>query len=160
MERRLQSGSSEMSSLFQSLPNHHLSSTLTTRAATLFFLSFRLKNHFTLKICTSKKDGRTIPQAENEMAVSNLFKSLENGMEHPGIRNLRLLVDHFEVTSSGSTHDCLLYPPLGMSFTEFRNRLPDRVFPKLLFQRSTQLISLGVDLLHQAGIVHTGMYEI
>ncbi len=43
-----------------------------------------------------------------------------------------------------------------LTLTEFRNLLPDRMLPKRLFQRVLQAIALGLDLLHQAGVVHAG----
>ncbi|KAL4791057.1 kinase-like domain-containing protein [Aspergillus venezuelensis] len=48
-------------------------------------------------------------------------------------------------------HACLLYQPLGMSFTELHNLLPSQVFFKGLVQWGTQLISIALLFMHQMG---------
>jgi serine/threonine protein kinase len=43
-----------------------------------------------------------------------------------------------------------------MNYTEFRNRIPGQAFSAELLQQSLLMVLLGLDLLHQAGVVHTG----
>lgn len=51
---------------------------------------------------------------------------------------------------------CLIYQPLGMSFAEFQDLLPDKKFPKDLMQRSVQLTSMVLAFMHENNVVHTG----
>ncbi|AEO69494.1 uncharacterized protein THITE_2146465 [Thermothielavioides terrestris NRRL 8126] len=109
------------------------------------------KNCFlTLKICISGQEGN------NEVAVSRYLESID-AAGHPGKQLLRLVLDEFQIEGPQGTHQCLLFAPLGMSFTKFRNLFPDRGLDKVLLQQTLQLVLLGLDFLHQAGVVHTDL---
>lgn len=94
-------------------------------------------------------------QADTEAAVSRYVKSV--GAEHPGINYMRLMVDDFAVQGPHGTHRCLLFNPLGMTLTDLRKLTPDKALDKSHLQQSLQLVLFALDLLHQAGVVHTGM---
>lgn len=47
-----------------------------------------------------------------------------------------------------------------MSYTEFLDMFPRKQMPEALVQRSMQLILLGLDYLHKARVVHTGMFSL
>ncbi|KAE8342708.1 hypothetical protein BDV24DRAFT_150294 [Aspergillus arachidicola] len=100
----------------------------------------------TLKVCTRGQ------RPKHEISVS---KHLENSNSHPGKSLVRLVLDSFEITGPNGKHVCLTYQPLGMSFTEFRNSLPDNKFSKDLTQRSIQLALLALAFLHDNYVVHT-----
>ncbi|KAB8222409.1 kinase-like domain-containing protein [Aspergillus novoparasiticus] len=100
----------------------------------------------TLKVCTRGQ------RPEHEISVS---KHLENSNSHPGKSLVRLVLDSFEITGPYGKHVCLTYQPLGMSFTEFRNSLPDNKFSKDLTQRSIQLVLIALAFLHDNYVVHT-----
>lgn len=106
----------------------------------------------TLKICTAIRDSS---KENHEVAISNFIKSID-AANHPGKQLLRLVQENFSVTSARGTHHCLVFEPLGMSFSDFLDMFPDRRLPEKLFQQSIQLVFLGLDLLHQAGVIHTG----
>jgi len=113
------------------------------------------KNDFiALKICITGKDTSDI---DNEVAISEYLQSVDPA-GHPGKDRLRLVQDHFRITGPHGTHQCLVFAPLGLSYTKFRNIFPDKALNKLLLQQSLQLVLLGLDFLHQAGVVHTGMF--
>ncbi|KAE8349272.1 kinase-like domain-containing protein [Aspergillus coremiiformis] len=101
---------------------------------------------FTLKVCIRGQ------RPENEIAVS---KHLENSNTHAGKHLVRLVLDSFEITGPCGKYLCLLYQPHGMSFTEFRNLLPDNKFPKDLTQRSIQLLLISLAFMHDNHVVHT-----
>lgn len=65
--------------------------------------------------------------------------------------------DSFEVIGPRGNHECLLYQPLGMSFTEFLKFLPLNRLSEHLTQRSVQLLLIALEYLHRCYIVHTGM---
>jgi serine/threonine protein kinase len=91
----------------------------------------------------------------NESAVSDCLKSTDTA-GHPGKNVLRLVLDHFQLAGPHGTHHFLLFEPLGISLTEYRNRFPRNPLPENLLQHLLRLVLVGLDFLHQAGVVHTG----
>ncbi|KAJ5729145.1 uncharacterized protein N7483_003653 [Penicillium malachiteum] len=63
----------------------------------------------TLKICAY--DQKPI----QEMAVSDRLK---NASDHSGKSLVRLILESFQITGPHRKHTCLIYQPLGVSFTE------------------------------------------
>lgn len=114
----------------------------------------RSRNYLTLKVCT-RQDAGAAPQSFNEVAVVRHIRAIDG--EHPGGRYLRLMLGEFIIHGPRGKHRCLLYTPQGMTYTQFRNLLPDRMFDKVLLQQAYLLILIGIDFLHQASVVHTGM---
>jgi hypothetical protein len=92
---------------------------------------------------------------DNEVAISRYIKSID--AEHPGKDLLRLVLDDFQITGPYGMHQCLLFAPLGLSYTDFRDLFPEKRLSKELLQQTLQLVLLGLDFLHQAGVVHTGI---
>ncbi|ROT40445.1 protein kinase [Sodiomyces alkalinus F11] len=108
----------------------------------------------TIKVCTAQRTSKMIAQADAEIAVATYLQSVEG--EHPGRNYIRLLDTHFAVQSPhGTTHQCLVYQPLGMTLTELRDLFSDRALEKSLFKNTLQIVLCGLDFLHQAGVVHT-----
>lgn len=106
----------------------------------------------TLKVCI------TCRNAKNELAVSNLIKSVDPG-EHPGKERLRVALDDFQIQGPSGSHQCLIFDPLGWNFANYRFAFEgDGGFD--LLRRSLLLILAGLDFLHQIGVVHTGMFPI
>ncbi|KAK3900751.1 kinase-like domain-containing protein [Staphylotrichum tortipilum] len=106
--------------------------------------------YLALKVCIRGHDATTV---DNEVAVSQHIKSID--ADHPGKQLLRVVLDQFHITGPHGAHQCLLFEPLGISFTKFRNRFPEGGLPVELLQQTLQLVLLGLDFLHQAGVVHT-----
>ncbi|KAI5235391.1 hypothetical protein E4T42_09718 [Aureobasidium subglaciale] len=102
----------------------------------------------TLKVCI------TGPAATSEVAIYHHIKSIE--ADHPGLERIRVAFDDFKVKGPSGSHQCLIYTPLGMNYTEFRNRMPGQALSTELLQQSLLMVLLSLDLLHQAGVVHTG----
>lgn len=94
---------------------------------------------------------------DNEVAVSRHLKSID--AEHPGKDLLRLVLDEFQINGPCGMHQCLLFAPLGLSYTDFRNMFQERELNTELFQQTLLLVLLGLDFLHQAGVVHTGISD-
>jgi hypothetical protein len=107
----------------------------------------------TLKVCIRNRDTATV---DNEVSISQHLAATDPE-GHPGKQLLRLVLDEFKITGPHGTHQCLVFNPLGLSFTDFRNRFPENGLNKELLQQTLQLLLLGLDFLHQAGVVHTGM---
>ncbi|KAK5989721.1 Serine/threonine-protein kinase SRPK-like protein [Cladobotryum mycophilum] len=109
--------------------------------------------YLTLKICTRDDASEFLHQGDNELAVCEHLRKSDVRETMTG--SVRQILDSFMVTGPHGSHRCLLYQPLGISFTEFRNRLPGRIFNKRLLQQSLQLIVISLHYLHRSGVVHT-----
>lgn len=108
----------------------------------------------TLKICIVGQDATKM---DNEVVISKYLKSVD--AEYPGKQLLRLVLDDFQITGPHGTHQCLIFNPLGISFSKFRTFFPEKGLNEELLQQTLQLVLLGLDFLHQAGVVHTGMFH-
>ena len=95
---------------------------------------------------------------DREITINEYLKS--NPIEHPGEKMIRSVLDSFEIAGPNGNHKCMLYQPLGMSFTEFLNLLPQNKFAKDLVQKSIQLLLIALDYLHRCHVVHTGELSI
>ncbi|CAK41903.1 uncharacterized protein An14g01225, partial [Aspergillus niger] len=105
--------------------------------------------YYTLKLCAKGQSS------DREITISAHLKQSVNEI---GKRMLRIVLDSFDVVGpQGSVFICLIYQPLGMSFTEFQNLLPTGKFPKELIQRSIQLVLIALSSMHESNVVHTGM---
>ncbi|KAE8384916.1 hypothetical protein BDV23DRAFT_176672 [Aspergillus alliaceus] len=82
-----------------------------------------------------------------------ISEHLKNCGGHPGKKLVRLVLDSFEVVGAHGKHTCLIYQPLGLSFTEFCDVLPDKTFPKDLVQRSIQLILISLAFMHENSVI-------
>lgn len=52
---------------------------------------------------------------DHEITINDYLKS--NPIEHPGKDLVRRVLDSFEINGPNGNHKCMLYQPLGMSFT-------------------------------------------
>lgn len=68
-----------------------------------------------------------------------------------------MVLDNFQIKGAHGSHQCLVFAPLGWTYTDLRNQLPEKALSKDLLQQSLLMILLGLDFLHQAGVVHTGL---
>lgn len=102
----------------------------------------------TIKVCILGEDQT------QELAISNHIKAIET--DHPGKERLRVALDDFRVEGPHGIHQCLVFPPLGMNLGQLRDLFEDRALEKTLLQRFLSMTILGLDFLHQAGVVHTG----
>ncbi|KJZ71164.1 hypothetical protein HIM_03117 [Hirsutella minnesotensis 3608] len=98
----------------------------------------------TLKVCVTGEDD------SNELAVSSHIGSID--AEHPGKERLRVVLDNFQIQGPHGYHQCLLFTPLGLTFTNFRKHFPEKGLNADLLRQSLLMILLGLDFLHQADI--------
>ncbi|CCF39117.1 protein kinase [Colletotrichum higginsianum] len=102
-----------------------------------------------LKVCITGEDS------SNEAAVSQRIQSID--AEHPGKERLRVALDTFQVAGPHGSHRCMVFAPLGLTYTTFRNLFPNNALNKDILQQSLLMVLLGLDFLHQVGIVHTDL---
>jgi serine/threonine protein kinase len=104
-----------------------------------------------LKVCI-------VGTVDNEVSISRHLKSID-ACGHPGKDILRLARDDFEISGPGGIHQCLVFNPLSLTFTKFRNIFPERGLSKVRLQRTLQLLVLGLHFMHLAGVIHTGLFN-
>ncbi|KAI7349594.1 protein kinase [Hortaea werneckii] len=102
-----------------------------------------------VKICTC--DGETT----QESAISHHINSIE--ADHPGKQRLRVALDEFYLSHASNKHQCFVFAPLGLTYTQFRNAFSAKRLNKDILKQSLLMILLGLDFLHQAGVVHTDL---
>ncbi|PWY85762.1 CMGC/CLK protein kinase [Aspergillus sclerotioniger CBS 115572] len=118
-----------------------------TSSTTWLCRDLQERGYYTLKVCVQGQ------QPNNEIATS---EHLRKCSDHSGKKLVRLVLDSFELVGPHGKHTCLIYQPLGMTFTEFRDLLPERKFPKNLLQRSIQLTLIALAFMHENHVIHTG----
>lgn len=101
----------------------------------------------TMKICIT---GQGI---DNEVKISEQISSVI--AEHPGRERLRMVLDNFKVAGPHGSHECLIFAPLGLTYTDFRTLFPERGLSKEILQQTLAMLILALDFLHQIGVVHT-----
>ncbi|EZF44576.1 hypothetical protein H112_02179 [Trichophyton rubrum D6] len=55
---------------------------------------------------------------------------------------------------------CLIYKPLGMSFTEFQSMSDGKTLPKAFIQRSVQLTLISLAFMHENNVIHTVLSDL
>lgn len=90
------------------------------------------------------------------MAISDHIKSID-APHHPGKELLRIALENFEIEGPNGNHQCLLFAPLGRPLTEFRKLFPGNVLDSNVLRQTLLCIIMGLDFLHQVGVVHTGI---
>lgn len=72
---------------------------------------------------------------------------------------MRIALEDFEAKGPHGVHKCLVFPCLGMSLSNLRDLFEDRSLDKTLLQKFLLMILTGLDFMHQAGVVHTGLFS-
>ncbi|UPK91555.1 hypothetical protein LCI18_002490 [Fusarium solani-melongenae] len=101
----------------------------------------------TLKVCNTGQEST------QELAISNHIKAID-GSEHPGKKILRVALDDFKIKGPHGSHQCLVFPTLGLTYTDYRNLFPQRSLPKDVLRVTLFMVLLGLDFMHLAGVVH------
>ncbi|EPE02639.1 protein kinase [Ophiostoma piceae UAMH 11346] len=108
-----------------------------------------------IKICTAGERGGK--DALQEVAISDYIKSID-APHHPGKQRLRVVLDNFEIGGlNGNRHQCLVFSPLGATLTRFRKFFPGRTLQPDGLRLTLLWVILGLDFLHQAGVIHTDL---
>lgn len=70
------------------------------------------------------------------------------------------MLDAFKIQGPYDYHQCLLFTAQGLTFTDFRALFPENGLNPVLLRQTLLLILLGLDFIHQAGVVHTGKCDV
>ena len=111
----------------------------------------RSESLLALKVCTSERTTQ-------EIEVAHHLQSLDSDL-FDGLQCLRIPLDDFEVSSpSGKKHAVMVFTPLDLTWNQIRKQYQaaGAIMPKAQVQQGLCLLLLGLDVLHQAGIAHTG----
>lgn len=107
----------------------------------------------TIKICTNGDNGNK--DAKQEVAISDHIRSVD-APHHPGKDRLRIVLDTFQIQGPDGNHQCLLFTPLGLPLTKFRKLFPGNALDSNVLRQTLLCVIMGLDFLHQVGVVHTG----
>ena len=83
---------------------------------------------------------------------------------HPGYTHVLTLIDHFQHTGPNGTHLCLVSEVLGPSIGELlnapgRHATDSTRYPKTVVREISRQALLGLQYIHNAGVVHGGIVE-
>lgn len=92
------------------------------------------------------------------MLISEHIRSVD-APHHPGKQRLRVVLDNFEIEGPSGGHQCLVFAPLGRPLTSFRKLFPGNALDSNLLRQTLLCVVMGLDFLHQIGVVHTGMHQ-
>jgi hypothetical protein len=81
------------------------------------------------------------------------------GSEHEGLSRVQMALDDFQLSSPAGVHHCLVFELLAVTYAQLQTDCPEKVFSRDMFQKGVNSILSGMDLLHQAGVVHTGNFH-
>jgi serine/threonine protein kinase len=105
-----------------------------------------------LKICI-------VGAMDNEAIVSEYLQSVDAD-GHPGKDVLRLALETFEISGPGGKHQCLVFQPLGMTYTKLRTLFPERGLPKAWLLQVLQLLTMALHFMHQENVIHTSSRQV
>jgi hypothetical protein len=99
-------------------------------------------------------------QVDHELAIYKRISASSRDTKHPGRSAVRELLDSFDVAGpDGSSHRCLVHPPLWESVLTFLHRNPVRRLPPPVLAFVLRLLFLALDFLHtECNVIHTGAY--
>lgn len=107
----------------------------------------------TIKVCTTGETGNK--DAKQEVMIADHIRSVD-APHHSGKQRLRLVLDKFEIKGRNGRHQCLVFAPLGRPLTSFRKLFPGNVLDANVLRQTLLCVAMGLDFLHQIGVVHTG----
>lgn len=88
-----------------------------------------------------------------------VYRHLASGNEeHPGWDHVRQLENSFKLRGPNGEHDVFVMKPLGMSLRTLQEMQKGNVFQKDLVTVALSQVLLGLNFLHEAGVIHTGKH--
>lgn len=79
-------------------------------------------------------------------------------IEHTGREHVRQVKDSFKLKGRDGEHDVFVMTPLGMSLKDLQDMQKTRVFEQSLVTDALDQVLTGLDFLHEADVIHTGMF--
>lgn len=89
-----------------------------------------------------------------------VYRHLASGNEeHPGRDHVRQLENSFKLRGPNGEHDVFVMKPLGMSLRTLQEMQKGHVFQKDLVTVALSQVLLGLNFLHEAGVIHTDLHS-
>jgi serine/threonine protein kinase len=112
-----------------------------------------LRRYVALKVLSAKESAKT-----QELTIHQRLAEL-TAPPHPGSKHVVALLDSFRHQGPNGTHLCLVFEPMGPSANSMAEHLSKeprsgRKYPKAMAKEILRHTLLGLDFLHQNGIVH------
>ncbi|CEJ84010.1 hypothetical protein VHEMI03352 [[Torrubiella] hemipterigena] len=102
---------------------------------------------YAIKVYTSNHDTSC------QVAVSESIKTIVGS--HPGRGSLQTVKDSFQISGAiGFSHDCLVFDPMGVSYTQLQDAAPNRGLSNDLIYKYATSILYALGFLHHIGIIH------
>lgn len=126
-------------------------SSLCSEKLTLIYAFLRLQRHVALKILKANS-------SQDRKELSILLHLSNSSLEHPGKRHVMELLDHFTHDGPNGSHLCLASPVM-MSDGEVMT-VREKPRQASYVRAISKQILLGLDFLHELGIIHCGKFAI
>lgn len=93
------------------------------------------------------------------LIYNHLASSPANNSDELGFHNIRQCQGTFQIKGPSGDHSVLVMEPLGMSLKTFQEMQKEGIFHKELVARALDQVFLGLNLLHEAEVTHTGTFN-
>jgi serine/threonine-protein kinase SRPK3 len=134
------------------LPGSTVSFRSRTSQQTLSSLTTNTRGH---QYVTLKVHEHDSGQDSREVRVYHYLNSLTTS--HIGALLVRTSLDDFEISTPNGSYPCLVLPPLAMSLSQFRGKMPGKRMSEELLKTLLYHLLLALDFLHtEAQVIHTG----
>lgn len=101
----------------------------------------------------------TLQHNQELQVYQHLASAPSNTPDELGFENVRQCRETFIINGPMGTHNVLVMDPLGMSLKAFQELQKEGVFPRELVAGALDQVLLGLNLLHEAGVIHTGTFS-
>jgi len=108
------------------------------------------RNYVALKVYTSRS------KVHRELPIYTHINAIKT--DHEGQKNLRKLLESFEIDVPHGKNICLVHEVLSMSMEDFRRYLPNREFSAEIIRETFGYVLRALNFLRkEAHVVHTGL---
>lgn len=94
-----------------------------------------------------------------ELLVYRHLAQVDTPEDDPGRPHIRQLESFFKLDGPCGKHEVFVMEPMGMSLATFQDMHKGKVFHKALVTSALDKTLLGLNLLHEAGVVHTDLHS-
>ena len=107
-----------------------------------------------MKVMVSSLTNNT--RGPDELRIMSILR--DGNPQSPGKSHVCQLLDSFTHDGPNGSHICLVLEPLGLSMLDVYRSFPGSL-PLILVQRIAKHLLLGLQYIHECGVIHTGMPE-
>lgn len=126
---------------------------LACQQSSTWLTTFRDGKYWVLKVYIN-----TLQHNQELCVYNHLANASSNTSNELGFENVRQSHESFQISGPVGDHNVLVLTPLGMSLKTFQDMQKEGVFPRELVAGALDQVLLGLNLLHEADVIHTGMF--